>query len=411
MWYKSKDVKKKGTAMREKFWRTVKVKELDRRERERLLSIDIEFSDFDDHYILPGFTDVHVHLREPGFLYKETVKSGTMAAAAGGFTDIFSMPNLDPCPDSPEHLDVQMKAVERDAQVRVHPFGAITKAEAGSELADMEGLAPHVWGFSDDGKGVMADVIMEEAMRRAAALGKVIVAHCEDERFPKDSAEAEWRQLERDLELVRKTGCMYHMCHVSTRESVELIRKAKADGLDVTCETAPHYLVFSSDEIQDSGRFKMNPPIKGKRDREALTEAVADGTIDMIATDHAPHSREEKSGGFAGSAYGITGLETAFPVVYTKLVLEDIISMERLTELMYINPGKRFGLPVKGLNEELCSDGPDFTLWDLDTGFTVDSESFFSKGKSTPFDGMVLRGRCDATVAGGKTVWKRKAAI
>lgn len=408
LWYKRKDIKKKGTDMRQDIWKIRQVKDLKEAERRRLRSIGIEFSDFSDYYILPGFTDVHVHLREPGFLYKETIETGTGAAAAGGFTDIFSMPNLKPCSDSLRNLKVQTEAIKRRAIVRVHPYGALTRNEEGRELAAMEELAPYVIGFSDDGRGVMDDMLMEKAMIKAKALKKVVAAHCEDESFPRESSQAECKQLERDLRLVRKTGCAYHMCHVSTKESLRLIREAKEEGLDVTCETAPHYLVFSSETIEKKGNFKMNPPIKGEEDRQALLEALRDGVIDMIGTDHAPHSREEKEGAFEESAYGIVGLETAFPVLYTEMVLGGIISMERLMDLMYINPGKRFGLPVKSLEEELKGGLPDFSLWDLDEEYTVDPERFISKGKSSPFEGRRVIGRCAATVSEGRPVWIRE---
>ena len=392
--------------MREYPEKFIKAGDVDIAARRHLDSIGIDISIFSDCYILPGLTDVHVHLREPGFLYKETMKTGTLAAAAGGFTDIFSMPNLEPCPDSVENLKVQTDAISRDACVHVYPYGAITIGEKGHELADMEGVAKNVIAFTDDGRGVASDDMMEEAMRRAAALGKLIVAHCEDENFPKESPESEWKQLERDIALVRKTGCGYHMCHVSTKESVELIRRAKAEGLDVTCETAPHYLTISNDEIADDGRFKMNPPIKSAADREALIEAVIDGTVDMIATDHAPHSAEEKSRGFAGSAFGIVGLESAFPVMYTALVKEGILDMNRLIELMYEEPGKRFGLARKTIEEEIMSDAPTFAVWDLDSVYEIDPEKFMSMGRSCPFEGWSVSGRCLLTVMDGRTIWK-----
>ena len=330
--------------MREYPEKFIKTEDVDIAGRERLGSFGIDISHFSNCYILPGLTDVHVHLREPGFLYKETMKTGTLSAAAGGFTDIFSMPNLDPCPDTVENLEIQLAAIERDACVRVYPYGAITMGERGQELSDMERLANHVIAFTDDGRGVASEEMMREAMKRAKALGKLIVAHCEDENFPKESSESEWKQLERDMRLVRETGCSYHVCHVSTRESIELVRKAKEEGLDITCETAPHYLTISNDQVEDDGRFKMNPPIKGPEDREVLLEAIADGTIDMIATDHAPHSRDEKSRGFADSAFGIVGMETAFPVMYTKLVETGTITADRLIQLMCDGPRKRFGL-------------------------------------------------------------------
>lgn len=385
----------------------LKISDADNVVRERLASLGVAFPDFSSYYILPGFTDVHVHLREPGFLYKETVKTGTMAAAAGGFTDIFSMPNLDPCPDSREHLDVQLDAIKKDAIVRVRPYGAITVGEQGKEMADLEAMADDVIAFSDDGRGVENDDMMEEAMTRAKKLGKMIVAHCEDERYPKDSAETEWKQLERDLKLVRKTGCSYHVCHISTKESVELVRKGKAEGLDISCETAPHYLTITRDEIQDHGRFKMNPPIKSATDRDALIEALQDGTIDMIATDHAPHSIEEKSKGFAGSAFGIVGLETAFPVFYTKLVETGCVSLEKTIELFYINPRKRFGIDVMTISEILSSERPGFSIWDLDETYDIDPQQFLTKGRSTPFEGWTVKGRCIATYFDGRRVYER----
>lgn len=392
--------------MRDNFKLVGKIEDIKGRERERLTSFGIDFSVFNNCYILPGFTDVHVHLREPGFLYKETVKTGTLAAAAGGFTDIFSMPNLNPCPDSLENLKPQLEAIEKDAQVNVYPYGAITVGEKGENLADMKSLAPYVIAFTDDGKGVASEEKMIKAMEEAKRLDKLIVAHCEDESYPKESSESEWKQLERDIELVRKTGCKYHMCHVSTKESVELIRQAKAEGLDVTCETAPHYLTLTRDEIEDCGRFKMNPPIKFEQDRQALIEAIKDGTIDMIATDHAPHSRREKEGTFADSAFGIVGLETAFPVLYTHLVCKCVISLEKLAELLYKEPRKRFGFRALSIEEELLSEKSSFAIWNLDDEYKIEPEKFMTKGRSTPFEGWKVKGRCMMTVSGGKPVWK-----
>jgi dihydroorotase len=392
--------------MKEDYGRFVRVADIDNITEGHLGSIGIDVSLFADCYILPGLTDVHVHLREPGFLYKETMKTGTLSAATGGFTDIFSMPNLNPCPDSMQNLRVQLDIIARDAQVNVFPYGAITKGELGKEPADMEAMADHVTAFTDDGRGVASEEMMLSAMKRAKKLGRLIVAHCEDESFPKESSESEWKQLERDIELVRQTGCGYHMCHVSTKESVELIRKAKSDGLDVTCETAPHYLTISRDEIEDSGRFKMNPPIKGPEDRAALIEAVKDGTIDMIATDHAPHSMEEKSKGFEGSAFGIVGMESALPVMYTKLVAEGIITMEHLIDLMYANPRRRFGMDVCGISEELLKPAPTFTVWNLDESYEINPDKFMTMGRSCPFEGWNVRGRCMLTVINGKKVWE-----
>lgn len=397
--------------MRDNFKLIGKIADVNSRERERLTSLGIDFSLFNNCYILPGFTDVHVHLREPGFLYKETVKSGTLAAAAGGFTDVFSMPNLAPCPDSVENLKPQLEAIEKDAAVRVYPYGAITVGEKGKRLADIKELAPHVIAFTDDGKGVASEEHMTRAMEEAASLGKLIAAHCEDENFPKESSQSEWKQLERDIKLVRKTGCGYHMCHVSTKESLELIREAKAEGLDITCETAPHYLTLTCNQAKDEGRFKMNPPLKSEADRAALIEGVRDGTVDIIATDHAPHSRDEKEGGFEKSAFGIVGLETAFPVLYTRLVLEGVISLEKLTELLYTAPRKRFGLGIRSLEEELLSDRPAFAVWNLDDEYAIEPEKFMSKGKSTPFEGWKVKGRCMMTVLDGKCIWKSEEGI
>lgn len=379
------------------------------------------FEKFDGCYILPGFADVHVHLREPGFSYKETILSGTRAAARGGYTVVCAMPNLSPVPDCAENLAVQLAAIERDAAVRVLPYGAISRGEKGRELSDMDALAPMVAAFSDDGKGVQNDGLMRQAMLKARALGRIIAAHCEDEMLlrggcihdgqfaaehglPGICSESEWRQLERDLRLVRETGCAYHMCHVSTKESVELIRRAKAEGLDVSCETAPHYLLLSDAMLRDEGRFKMNPPVRGEADRLALLEGIKDGTVDMIATDHAPHSAEEKGRGLRGSLMGVVGLETAFPVLYTALVKTGEISLERLVGLMCVNPRKRFGLPG-GIEP---GDEADFCVVDLNEKFTIDSRDFLSMGGATPFEGMEVYGRVKYTAVKGEAVWQSK---
>lgn len=362
--------------------------------------------------LIPGLVDVHVHLREPGFSYKETIASGTAAAAHGGYTAVCTMPNLRPAPDSVEHLAPQLEAIRQDAAVPVYPYGTITIEQAGQELAELEALAPHVIAFSDDGHGVQNDGVMLEAMQRAKKLGKLIVAHCEDNRllhggYIHDGAyarqhghkgicsESEWGQIKRDLELVRRTGCGYHVCHVSAKESVELLRQAKREGLDVSCETAPHYLVLNDSMLQEDGRFKMNPPIRAEEDRQALLEGVQDGTIDLIATDHAPHSREEKAKGLAGSLMGVVGLETAFAVLYTELVLTGQLSLERLVECMAIAPRKRFQIPL----------GDEFTVFSLDEPYTIDSETFCTKGRSTPFEGRRVYGRCLVTAVNGAAVW------
>jgi len=363
--------------------------------------------------ILPGFVDVHVHLREPGFSYKETITSGTKAAARGGYTVVCAMPNLNPVPDEMSTLQPQLDLIRQGALVRVIPYGAITRGEHGKELADMEAMAPYVVGFSDDGRGVQSDEMMCAAMRKAKELGKLIVAHCEDNSLLRRGyihsgvyaathghrgicSESEWVQIARDLELVKETGCSYHVCHISTKESVALIRKAKAEGLDVTCETGPHYLTMDDSFLQEDGRFKMNPPLRDKSDREALIEGILDGTIDMIATDHAPHSAEEKSKGLEGSAFGIVGIETAFPILYTYLVEPGILSMDRLVELLCIKPRERFRIPL----------GKDFSIWDLNREYEINPEEFLSLGKATPFTGWKVRGKCLATVCDGKIVYK-----
>ncbi len=372
-----------------------------------------EERDGSEYVVFPGFCDVHVHFREPGFSYKETIATGTAAAARGGYTAVCTMPNLDPPPDSAEALAVQMEIIRRDARVHVYPYGTITAGEKGRRLSDMDALAKRVVAFSDDGRGVQSEDMMRSAMVKAKSLGKIVAAHCEDDTLLHGgyihagayaaahghrgiSSESEWRQVRRDLRLAKETGCAYHVCHISTKESVVLIRRAKAEGVDVTCETAPHYLTLDENELREDGWFKMNPPLRAPADREALIEGLLDGTIDMIATDHAPHSREEKSRGLAGSAMGVVGLETAFPVLYTRLVRPGVISLEKLVSLLAEAPRKRFGIPL----------GEDFTVWELDRLYAVDPEAFASKGRATPFAGMEVRGTCVMTVCGGKVVYK-----
>lgn len=366
-----------------------------------------------DYTVFPGFADVHVHLREPGFSYKETIASGTRAAAHGGYTAVCAMPNLNPVPDSGEHLAVQEAAIAAGAVIHVYPYGAITVGEQGETLADLAALAPRVCGFSDDGRGVQARAMMEAAMVEAKALGKVIAAHCEDNALLHGGyihdgqyarihghkgicSESEWGPIARDLELAAKTGCKYHVCHISTKESVELIRQAKKSGVDVTCETGPHYLVLDDSCLREDGRFKMNPPLRDRSDREALVEGLRDGTIDMIATDHAPHSAEEKARGLAKSAMGVVGIETAFPVVYTYLVKPGLVPLETVVNALTVNPRTRFGLPL----------GVDFSVWDLEDRYTIDPETFLSLGRATPFAGMEVQGRNLLTVCGGKAVWQ-----
>lgn len=370
--------------------------------------------DENGYMILPGFADVHVHLREPGFFVKETIASGTMAAARGGYTAVCAMPNLKPCPDSAENLDVQQRIIDASAKIKVYPYGTITKGQKGQVLSEMEEMADRVIAFSDDGLGVQDEKMMENAMRKARSLGKVIAAHCEDDTLLQGgyihdgeyaringhkgiASASEWRQIERDLRLVERTDCAYHVCHISTKEGVEFIRRAKAKGLNVSCETAPHYLVLTDMDLQDDGRFKMNPPIRSRADKQALIEGVIDGTIDIVATDHAPHTAEEKAGGLRGSLMGVVGLETAFPVLYTTLVKEGIISLERLVELMAFNPRKRFGIPLSMR---------EVTAFDLNHEYTIDPCEFLSKGRSTPFAGMRVFGRCKYTEIDGVTIWK-----
>mgnify|MGYP000336715080 CR=1 FL=1 len=379
----------------------------------------ISTMDASSFVILPGFVDVHVHLREPGFSYKETIRTGSLAAAHGGYTTVCAMPNLNPVPDSMETLQPELDAIQKDAVIRVLPYGAITKGEQGGELADLDAMAPCVVAFSDDGKGVQDRDMMRRAMLEAKRLGKLIVAHCEDNSLLRGGyihdgayakahghrgicSESEWRPIQRDLELVRETGCGYHVCHISTKESVALIRRAKAEGLDVTCETAPHYLLMDETMLQEDGRFKMNPPLRSPADREALLEGLADGTIDMIATDHAPHSAEEKSRGLEKSAMGIVGLETAFPLLYTYLVKPGLLSFPRLMELLHDAPCRRFGLPQGEM------DGPhaDFTVFDLSASYPIDPADFLSQGKATPFTGWPVQARCLLTVCNGRLVWQ-----
>lgn len=369
--------------------------------------------------VFPGFVDVHVHLREPGFSYKETIRTGTLSAARGGYVHVCAMPNLDPVPDSLESLNVQREIIARDAAVHVHPYGAITRGERGEALADMEAMAPFVAGFSDDGRGVQSGEMMRKAMLEAKRLGKPVAAHCEDNGLLRGGyihdgdyagahghrgicSESEWGQIARDLKLAEETGVKYHVCHVSARESVALIREAKARGVDVTCETGPHYLVFCDGDLQEDGRFKMNPPIRSREDRAALIEGLRDGTIDMIATDHAPHSAEEKSRGLEKSAMGVVGLETAFAAVYTHLVKPGILSMDRLMALLNGNAARRFGYGTP-----LAEGQPaDLTVFGLDRPFRVDPEQFRSMGRATPFAGMELYGVCLLTMADGKIVWR-----
>ncbi|MBE6724278.1 MAG: dihydroorotase [Ruminococcaceae bacterium] len=364
--------------------------------------------------VFPGFCDVHVHFREPGFSYKETVRTGSMAAARGGYTAVCTMPNLSPVPDSRAHLDEVLDPIRKTALIDVLPYGALTVGEAGQEGADLEAMAPDVIAFSDDGHGVQSESMMRSLMERCAKLGKIVAAHCEDNSLLRGGyihdgdyarrhghrgicSESEWGPIARDVKLAKETGCAYHVCHISAKESVDILRRAKAEGVNVTCETGPHYLTMDDSDLREDGRFKMNPPLRDRSDREALLEGLADGTIDMIATDHAPHSAEEKSRGLEKSAFGIVGLETAFPVLYTKLVKPSVLSIERLTELLAWNPRVRFGIPLHA----------DYSVWRLDTETAIDPDDFLSMGRATPFAGWVVNAECLKTVCRGKVVYQK----
>lgn len=384
--------------------------------QEKLSSIStISASDDNKYVVFPGFCDIHVHLREPGFSYKEKISTGTAAAAHGGYTAVCTMPNLNPVPDNLPHLNEELKIIEKDALIKVYPYASITVGELGYELSDFDALSDHVIAFSDDGRGVQTEDLMREAMIKAKSLGKTIVAHCEVNdllnggyihagNYAKKhnhlgiSSESEWKQVERDVKLADETGASYHVCHISTKESVDIIRDAKMSGVDVSCETAPHYLVFTDSDLEEDGRWKMNPPLRSADDRKALIQGIIDGTIDCIATDHAPHRDDEKSRGLKNSAFGISGIETAFPILYTELVMKKIIPLDRLIELINDNPRKRFGIP--SLN--------DYSVWDISSKYKIDSTKFISMGHSTPFEDMEVFGRCLLTVCDGKTVYKIK---
>lgn len=380
-------------------------------------SFDVIY-DLQNLYLLPGLIDVHTHLREPGFIYKETIKTGSFAGAKGGYTSIAAMPNLKPTPDCYENLKLELDAIEKDAQINVYPYGTITKGENGEELANFEEMKDYVLAFSDDGKGVQNEEMMKNAMEEAKKVGKAIVAHCEDNSLLNGGyihdgeyakihghkgicSESEWGPIKRDIELARNTGCHYHVCHISTKESVELIRNAKAEGVKITCETGPHYLTLNDMRIQEEGRFKMNPPIRSEEDRIALLEGIKDGTIDMIITDHAPHSKEEKSKGLAGSSMGVVGLEVAFPVLYTNLVKTGIITLEKLIKLMNTNPRNIFKIGT----EIKVGEKADLTVYDLEEHYNIDSSTFVSMGKATPFEGEHVYGKCKMTICNGKEVF------
>lgn len=377
--------------------------------------------DLKNKFIFPGFVDVHVHLREPGFSYKETIRTGSLAAAAGGYTTVFAMPNLNPVPDSLENLKLQLDLIKENAEIKVLPYGSITVGERGEELSDLEGMAPYVIAFSDDGKGVQEPEMMKSAMEKAKSLKRMIVAHCEDNSLLNGGyihdgeycrahghrgicSESEWRPIERDARLAEEVGCSYHVCHVSAKESVDIIRKAKANGVDITAETGPHYLVLDDSCLKEHGRFKMNPPLRAKEDRLALIEGIKDGTIDMIATDHAPHSLEEKSKGLEKSLMGVVGLETCFAELYTKLVKTGELSLEKLVTLLSLAPAKRFGLQ-SGIE---VGNKADITVFDLEESYTVDPEKFVTMGKSTPFEGDKVFGKCIMTISEGEIKWKQK---
>ena len=383
-------------------------------------AVSVTEDDIDGKVILPGLADAHVHLREPGFFYKESIATGSESGARAGYTALFAMPNLSPVPDSLSHLREEQDAISRTAKTGVYPYAALTVGERGEELSAIEELAPHVIGFSDDGRGVQSEALMREAMLRVKACGKVIAAHCEvndllrggyihDGAYARTHghkgicSESEWKMVERDVALAEETGVSYHVCHVSTKESVEIIRRAKARGVDVTCETAPHYLLLTEDDLEEDGRFKMNPPIRTAEDRAALVEGLADGTVDMVATDHAPHSDEEKSRGLAGSLMGVIGLEFAFPVLYTGLVAAGRISLHRLVEAMSAAPLARFGLPGGDIRDGAPA---DLAVFDLSREWTVRGRDSASKGSSTPFEGMKVRSKNTMTILNGEIIWK-----
>lgn len=383
-------------------------------------AVSVTEDEIDGKVILPGLADAHVHLREPGFFYKESIATGSESGARAGYTALFAMPNLNPVPDSLPHLREEQDAISRTAKTGVYPYAALTVGERGEELSAIEELAPHVIGFSDDGRGVQSEALMCEAMLRVKACGKVIAAHCEvndllrggyihDGAYARTHghkgicSESEWKMVERDVALAEETGVSYHVCHVSAKESVEIIRRAKARGVDVTCETAPHYLLLTEDDLEEDGRFKMNPPIRTAEDRAALVEGLADGTVDMVATDHAPHSDEEKSRGLAGSLMGVIGLEFAFPVLYTGLVATGRISLHRLVEAMSAAPLARFGLPGGDIRDGAPA---DLAVFDLSREWTVRGRDSASKGSSTPFEGMKVRSKNTMTILNGEIIWK-----
>lgn len=383
---------------------------------EELLSlVSDSLNDNNDIVIFPGFCDVHVHLREPGFSYKETILSGSQASAHGGYTTVCPMPNLNPVPDTYENLKKELDIIAKDAVIEVIPYGSCTVKEMGEEMAALEEMAPFVCAFSDDGKGIQLEEKMKEVMREAKRLNKIVAAHCEvndllhggyihDGVYAKEHShrgicsESEWKEIERDVRLAKETGCSYHVCHISTKESVQIIRQAKSEGVDVTCETAPHYLLLDENDLQEDGKWKMNPPLRSKEDHDALIEGLLDGTIDMIATDHAPHSAEEKNKGLEKSAFGIVGIETAFPLLYTYLVKKGIITLEKLVELLVDNPRKRFGLPL----------GNSYSVWDLNKKYVIDPAEFLSQGKATPFEGMEVYGECLLTVCNGTVAYRKE---
>ena len=383
----------------------------------------VQYSHFNDqrYIVFPGFCDVHVHLREPGFSYKETIKTGTMASARGGYTSVCSMPNLNPVPDSILHLQEQIDIINRDAVINVYPYASITVNQMGEELSDFSGMCNMCIAYSDDGRGVQSDEMMFNAMKIAKEHNKMIVAHCEvndllqggyihkgkyaeEHKHKGICSESEWKQIERDIELAKKTSCAYHVCHISSKESVELIRQAKKDGVNITCETGPHYLVLSDNDLQENGRFKMNPPLRDETDKEALIQGVLDGTIDMIATDHAPHSAEEKSKGLEKSNMGVVGIETAFPVMYTYFVRTNIISLKKLVELLSLNANKRFNIG----SEIKVGNKAELTVFDINDKYVINPDDFLSMGKSTPFEGIEVYGKCKLTICNGKVVWEDK---
>lgn len=385
-----------------------------------MLTADAETEVFDAEgcIVTYGLADVHVHLREPGYSAKETITTGTRASARGGVTTVCSMPNLQPAPDAPETIAVEQQMIDEQAVIEVLPFATISSHRAGRELADIEALRPLSVGYSDDGNGIQTEPLMREAMKRISAVDGIIAAHCEDDSllhagYIHDGeyarthnhkgicSESEWGPIKRDVKLAEEENCRYHVCHISTKESVEIIREAKHKCAHISCETAPHYLVLCDADLKEEGRFKMNPPLRAAEDKAALIEGIKDGTIEVIATDHAPHTAEEKSRGLKGSMMGIVGIETSFAICYTHLVRKGVITIEKLIQLMSENPRRIFRLG----GAMQVGERADIAVFDVTKPYIIDTAEFLSMGKATPFEGEEVYGRCMLTLFGGEKVW------